>query len=51
MTDPAFWSPAAARPELWRTALGAVLTVVVWMAAGLGFVWLAGRVSRPPPGW
>jgi len=50
MTDPAFWTPAAARAQIWRTALGIVLTVVIWMATGLGLVWLAGRVSHLPPG-
>lgn len=49
MTDPAFWSPATARPQLWRTALGCVLTVAVWVAAGFGLVWLAGRISGLPP--
>lgn len=48
MTDPAFWTPAAARPQLWRTALGAVLTVIIWMAGGFGLIWLAGRVSGLP---
>ena len=50
MTDPKFWTPAAARPQLWRTAVGSVLTVAIWMAAGLGLVWLAGRISGLPPG-
>jgi len=49
MTDPAFWTPAAARPQLWRTALGVVLTVAIWFAGGLGLVWLAGRISGLPP--
>ncbi len=50
MTDPQFWTPAAARPQLWRTAVGSVLTVALWMAAGLGLVWLAGRISGLPSG-
>jgi membrane protease YdiL (CAAX protease family) len=50
MTDPEFWTPAADRPQLWRTAVGSVLTVVIWMAAGLGLVWLAGRISGLPSG-
>ena len=48
MTEPEFWTPAAARPQLWRTVLGSVLTVALWMAAGLGFIWLAGRISGLP---
>lgn len=50
MTDPRFWSPALARPHLWRTALGSILTVLFWLASGLGIVWLGGRLSGLPPG-
>lgn len=50
MTDPAFWTPAATRAQIWRTALGSVLTVVIWLASGLGLVWLAGRISGLPAG-
>lgn len=49
MTDTAFWSPATARAQLWRVALGAVVIVAVWFAAGFGLVWLAGRISGLPP--
>ena len=49
MTDPGFWTPAADRQQLWRTALGSALTVAIWIAAGLGLVWLAGRISGLPP--
>ena len=48
MTDPAFWTPAARRPQLWRTALGTGLTVIVWLAVGFGLVWLGARVSGLP---
>ena len=49
MTDPAFWTPAADRPQLWRTALGSALTVVVWLAVGLALVWLGAWISGLPP--
>lgn len=49
MTDPAFWQPAEARPQLWRTALGVVVTALVWIASGFGLVWLAAKVSDMPP--
>ncbi|MCB1337015.1 MAG: CPBP family intramembrane metalloprotease [Maritimibacter sp.] len=49
MTDPAFWQPAEARPQLWRTALGVVVTAVVWIALGFLLVWLASKVSDMPP--
>ncbi len=48
MTDPAFWTPAADRPQLWRTALGTVLTGAIWTAGALALVWLGGRVSGLP---
>ena len=50
MTDPAFWTPAAARPQLWRTVLGSILTVIVWVALALALVWAGGWVSGLPPG-
>ena len=50
MNQPHFWSPATHRPQLWRTALGSVLAAAIWIGAGLGLVWLAGRISGLPIG-
>ena len=48
MTNPTFWTPAADRPQLWRTALGSAITVLVWVAVAFGLIWLGGWVSGLP---
>ncbi|PIE06814.1 MAG: hypothetical protein CSA74_10125 [Rhodobacterales bacterium] len=49
MTDPAFWTPAAARPQLWRTALGIFLVALIWIGTAYGLILLAARVSGLSP--
>ncbi len=50
MTQPPFWQPALPRVQLWRTALGFVIVMTIWLAASfvlvLGGAWLLGQ----PPG-
>ena len=48
MTDPAFWQPAEARPQLWRTILGTVLVAVIWIGFSFGLIWIGGKVSGLP---
>lgn len=45
MTDPAFWHPAEARPQIWRTLTGTVLVAVTWIATGLVLFWAGARAS------
>lgn len=38
MTDPTFWTPALDRPQIWRTLLGGLLTILVWVGLGFGII-------------
>ncbi len=49
MTDPAFWTPAVARPQLWRTALGILVIVLIWIGSAFGLILLGARMSGLPP--
>ncbi|WP_300519619.1 type II CAAX endopeptidase family protein [Aliiroseovarius sp.] len=38
MTQPPFWQPALARPQLWRTLLGLVLTWAIFALVAMGLI-------------
>lgn len=54
MSLPEFWQPALPRAQLWRTALGLFLVVVIWVAVSFGLIAglapLLGGLDRSPFG-
>lgn len=50
MTQPPFWQPAEDRKQIWRTALGLLLIVAIWLAITFGAMELASRFLGLPPG-
>lgn len=45
MTQAPFWQPAMARPQLWRTALGFVTVMALWLAGTFGILTLAASLT------